>query len=695
MNPRLPARPGPPHDPLSYLLNGQAGWRIAAHSPTLELAPSGELALGPLGGYPPWEPGLTFGGNILPPWATLTQQGDLLLLESATSLLRCFDRCDCVFNVAPGTGGIGAGPRQWKNPGALGAFGETLFVADTGNARVAVFTLLGFALRGFWMPPPGANLAHPWQPERLAFDARGRLYVSDRANVCIHRFRRTGIWERAFPAPGVIAQMAFDTCGRLWIHLDGENGLRALDIEESGKELLRATRPAEIQHTFAPLPFPVTSDGTLDLRAFCGSGGFGPDGGPLALPIPTPPALERKGSVVIGPLDSQIFGCVWHRLCLEGALPDHASITCETYSADVERPTEFVESLPDSAWAAAGRAITPGSPLVWDGLIRSEPGRYLHLRLTLRGDGTSTPTLKSLQIEYPRISLRRYLPAVFGADPTSADFTDRFLALFDTTLRGLERTLDEQAKLFSIEAAPDDFLAFLASWIGLSLDRHWPEERRRRWLRAATRLYPQRGTLRGLQETLWLYLGMDRDCTCCESSRYPCLPRPANCGPEPTAHCPRCAPPPLILEHFRLRRLPVLGQARVNDGVLLASADAPWCPPAPSGDPFREHAHRFSVFVPARVATQSAGRRGLENLLRSESPAHLLYEIRPVYPRLRIGIQSCVGLDTVVGRYPEPGVLAGTEQTWVVLGAVTLGGAGRPDVGAAQIGKTTRLVKRG
>src|SRR5262249_21218409 len=77
----------------------------------------------------------------------------------------------------------------------------------------------------------------------------------------------------------------------------------------------------------------------------------------------------------------------------------------------------------------------------------------------------------------------RYLPAVYGQEPVSADFTDRFLALYDTTLRSIERQLDTQARLFDPLSAPaerpggasTDFLTWLASWLGLPFDRQRPE----------------------------------------------------------------------------------------------------------------------------------------------------------------------------------------------------------------------------
>ena len=137
-----------------------------------------------------------------------------------------------------------------------------------------------------------------------------------------------------------------------------------------------------------------------------------------------------------------------------------------------------------------------------------------------------TPRLHSIELEFPRISLRRYLPAVFGKEAVSADFTDRFLSLFDTTFRSIETNLDREARFFDPLSAPAerdpktgaDFLSWLGSWIGLTLDRHWPEAKRRKFFKKAGRLYDLRGTREGLWRELLLFLGLDGD-KCCRADQ--------------------------------------------------------------------------------------------------------------------------------------------------------------------------------
>jgi phage tail-like protein len=359
--------------------------------------------------------------------------------------------------------------------------------------------------------------------------------------------------------------------------------------------------------------------------------------------------------------------------------------------------------------------------------VRSPPGRYLWLALTLRGDGHATPCIESIALEFPRITLRRYLPAVFGFDAAGADFTDRFTAVFDATLRSIERVLDREAMLFDPLSAPAvrrkgasiDFLAWLASWVGITLAQEWPEPRRRRYFRAATRLYCLRGTYLGLWRQLLLLLGFDRAYDACldERPKTRCVPRPRNCGPEPPRA--RAEPPPLILEHYRLRRWLHAGCARLGDDAVLwgkrivnrseLSGERP--PPNQTGnarvgetqlkgvpdpfhDPFLVYAHRFSVFVPARVRACDPERRAFERLLARETPAHAAYDIQYVEPRFRVGVQAMIGLDSVVARTPR-----GVTLTSAPLGQGTVLSAppNRRDgprlaVGDARVGSTTLIA---
>ncbi len=214
----LPRIPAPPDDPSHWLLDSRIGWR-AARLTGLASAPDGQLRLArdPGADLPLGDPAGTLGGMVLPRTVALGPTGDVYLLDVATGLVKRFDPCACRFDTVPCLGGFGAGPRQVGRASALAIHAGALYVVDRGRRRVAVFSLHGFVLRGFWEPPAGA-VARPWEPVALAIDSKGRAFVADPANGCIHRFRRDGQWQQCASGFGAVSQIA----------VDGEDRLHAL-----------------------------------------------------------------------------------------------------------------------------------------------------------------------------------------------------------------------------------------------------------------------------------------------------------------------------------------------------------------------------------------------------------------------------------------------------------------------------------
>ena len=74
------------------------------------------------------------------------------------------------------------------------------------------------------------------------------------------------------------------------------------------------------------------------------------------------------------------------------------------------------------------------------------------------------------------------------------------------------------------------------------------------------------------------------------------------------------------------------------------------------GDPqhelFQAYAHRFRVFVPAAWVRTAQAESMVRRALNAEKPAHTSYDLCLVEPRLRVGVQCTVGLDTIVGDVP-------------------------------------------
>jgi phage tail-like protein len=90
------------------------------------------------------------------------------------------------------------------------------------------------------------------------------------------------------------------------------------------------------------------------------------------------------------------------------------------------------------------------------------------------------------------------LPAVFQEDPLAM----RLTSAFDDVLAPVIATLDCLYCYVDPELAPADFVAWLASWVGIEVDETWSAERLRAAVARAVSLYRTRGTPAGLLDEL-------------------------------------------------------------------------------------------------------------------------------------------------------------------------------------------------
>lgn len=721
--------PRPPHDPFHVLLDGRAGWRSDAHPAlTQAVGPSpgsGGLALMrlPGSGFPLTDPFGSFGGLTWPSHVALLPGDALVLLDRGRGQLRRFDPCSCRFQDWPCLGGAHADPRRLLQPGGMASGCGRLYVCDTGHHRLLVIEPASGTLQAVWQSPRLPGLA-PWQPVAVAVDGQGAVLVSDPANGGIHVFSPRGAHRRFFGGLGAVSTLTLHSRGWILLRLEGEDAIAVIN-PGSGAIERRAMWPEEVAAGFPPLPLKVLPGGVLDASGY----GLCPDAPPALFDQtgePTqaaeaPLRYPRRGTWISQPLDSGISRCIWHRLVIRGELPQSTGVLVSALTSESEDSPETLALRPAGDWGPVATwsrpAQAPEFEAEWDLLFRCQPGRYLRLKLEVAGDGATTPRIDALELEFPRISLRRYLPACFGAEPVAADFTDRWLALFDQGFRQIESQIDQQAQLFDPLACPagpsaqNDFLTWLSGWVGVSLERSWPEARRRAYLKAAPRLFRWRGTPSGLRESLYLFLGLDR---------YVATP-PQLSSCEPCALQPRplsWRPPQLLLEHFRLRRWLLLGQGRLSDNARLwgdsianrsrlgGSGDEAGAGGSggarlgvnqlradqdPCLDPFNVYAHRLSVFVPASCLRKPSTGRALRQLVALEKPAHVDVQLIPVEPRFQVGVQAMLGLDAVVGwsaaaqRLDESALGRGT----VLAGAVDA--QPRFRVGAARLGEQTTL----
>lgn len=165
------------------------------------------------------------------------------------------------------------------------------------------------------------------------------------------------------------------------------------------------------------------------------------------------------------------------------------------------------------------------------------------------------------------------MPAVFQDD----SFTMRWTAALDEVLAPVPAVLNCIEAYFDPLLSPEDFLAWLAGWCGMTLDENWPLPRRRAVVSAAADLYRERGTLAGLRRHIELVTG---------------------------------------------GRVEVADSGGVTWSTTPGDPDAPAGPGGPGGPGGPSLTIRVSVIDPAEVNV-----RALDALISAIKPAHVMHRL--------------------------------------------------------------------
>jgi len=280
------------------------------------------------------------------------------------------------------------------------------------------------------------------------------------------------------------------------------------------------------------------------------------------------PSLDGDGPL----LDSRQPDCVWHRLMLDACLPPSTTIGVWSRAADTLADLAVAEWRPEPApYRRASGSELPFAPQgnrphegTWELLFQRARGRYLQLKLRLRGNGQSTPRLRALRVYYPRFSYAdHYLPAIYRSGGEPATFLERFLANVEGFFTAIEDRIAASQVLFDVQGAPAETLDWLARWFGMALDARWDETRRRLFIHHAMLFFQHRGTALGLQMALQVVMG-----DCVDETIFT----------DPVTRAGRSGI--RIVERYRTRRTPgvVLGDPTAPAGPRLLEPNARWYP---------------------------------------------------------------------------------------------------------------------
>ncbi len=594
--------------------------------------------------------------------------------------------------------------RGLRRPTAIALLGRALYVADAGRLRV--FDAPTLALLAVF-PLPGEAAID------LAVHA-GRVYVLAGRRVYRCRPGASRLWPVLHAPAGAAPWRALlvNRAGELLLY----NGGDLARYDERGRFLGRVADPGDVRDEF-DLPALYT-DHCQPPRFFVPPELAGPDGPrPPAVPVtpesaewaralrredglffylddgrrapnetdpalidesPRPALYAREGTWLSAPLDSRQHRCPWHTITVElDALPRGSRLELATYTAD-SRAGTF--QLRPEQWDVAGRRVGDGraGPIRQTFLVQGRPGRFLRLRLQLWGDGRASPLVRRLRVDFPRDSWLNDLPAEYQRNEASRHFLERFLAVAQAEWDAMEARVADFVALADPRAAPDEWLDYLASWLGLPLEGTWTPTQKRRLLVDAPAILARHGTAAGLRDYLRVYL--------------------ANMTGLPTEQLGAF---PVIVEGYRARRraalpagealrfgLPLWSPSVVGRLQLDVFAVADEVALVATGDPrrdlFHSYAHRFRVLVPAAWVRDEAAERLLRRAIDAAKPAHTAYELALLPSRVVVGRQSTLDVDMIVGRRPPPR-----------LGGTALGAGALPNAGADEAGRLAPGLRLG
>jgi phage tail-like protein len=731
-----------PSDDNFLFLNRDGRWP-GFHWHGLERREDGALVLAtvPRRATPPSEAVASAPAPCAPAGIAADGRGSLYFSDPDGSRVMRIDGCDRTVASVPCLGRGTSDPSALRSPRGLlvPPTRPSLLVADGGNHRIQVFDLERWQLVDVWgqasvggMPRPGSRPGELHTPWAIAGDTRGNVYVVDWGNRRVQQFNAVGDVVASFwtnmHAAGVLerpsdaavlerpngawilvidaarsAVFVFDTDGNPVRDPGGRpraiHGLsRPMGIAAAGDSVYVGDNDARrilhfrIDDAIELVGATVAWSGPIAALALDARGTLWAHAGGALVPIPLD---ARGGHATTGwlwsdPIEVQARPVAWHRLQAIAAahgpgahLQLYAHTSNDAAAAPAFDPTAAVP-LADLGW----KSVTSPDVDVHDLYIGGADARYLRIGAVFSGDGTTTPVVSQLRVEFDHTGYDAYLPAIYRPRGADDDFIVRLLSLFETFFAGVEEEIASLPALFDPQAAPRRFLAWLAGCLGLDLDDTWDEPTQRRVIAQAFELSARRGTTSGLRDSLRAFAGVEA------VIEEPLLNAAWWALPSDAAAC--CASCTASPERDEANSIlgattmlapaqpqgAVLGTAVLDQSHLLDDADF--------GTPlFDDVAHQFSVQVfRSQVMCPDVLPR-LRAVLDREKPAHTTYHLCIIEPRFRVGYQSRVGIDAVVGGSPRSLAL-GTDQT---LGRDTMLAGPPPSLlgMGSRLGLTARL----
>jgi phage tail-like protein len=676
--------------------------------------------------------------------------GTIYFSDPAGHRLFKIDACDAMLAPLPCLGGAGSGPVQLGMPRGLWLLPHrrALIVADSANHRLQLFDPDSLQLLDIWgqadvagVPQPGTEPGRFHTPWALTGDTAGNVYVVDYGNQRVQKFNPLGEVVPAFSEtlqaaglqrPSDIAAGAVGETTHLYIVAqDAEATSKVFVFDTEGHPVLDAVgHPITFgtEHLRQPMGIAVGEDavyvgdngwqrvltfkhdglrrdgsfilageavgyqGPVAALALDGQGNLlvhtGTSFAPVRLAINrgyrTEGMLWSRQAVTLGEVKVN-----WHRLqALTEALAPNAHLRFFLYTSNDDQanpPKPDPRGTDPAPWRRLDLDVT-------DMLIGGDPACCLWIGTHFSGDSRVTPIISQMRAEFDHQTYLLHLPAIYSNTLQRGDFLARFVSLFESFFGGVEAAIARLPALFDPHTAPQEFLPWLAGWLALELDEDWDEATQRRIIAEAFEMYGRHGTVAALRDALRLFAGVEAVIEePIQNAAWWALPAAETACQCAEASLPTCETMWTATENAILGITTMLIPAEAQGAVLgtTTTLDHSHLITAEEfGVPlFDDVAHQFSVQVYRGQLQCAETLPQVRAVIEREKPAHTSYHLCIVEPRMRVGFQARVGIDTIVAGAPAPSTLG--DQ--MVLGADTaLGGQPAGRIGErSQVGVTT------
>ncbi len=229
------------------------------------------------------------------------------------------------------------------------------------------------------------------------------------------------------------------------------------------------------------------------------------------------PQSGERGVFFSPVLDCLEQQTIWHRGMIKSQSLGDASILFCFYSTDslfvtdyhgaVRNLEEYLQS--DAPIWEKEQAFRPflaakvQNPQ--DILLHQIKGRYVWFEIQMFGQGNLSPAVKQVQLSFPKRSWTQYLPEIYQGENQS--FLERYLGIFQSLYEDLDKNIREVSSYLEIDTADEEFLNWLAQWLGVEASYLWEEENLRQLLHHAMYLYSIKGTVESLKQIVQLKTG--------------------------------------------------------------------------------------------------------------------------------------------------------------------------------------------